>query len=95
MCSSYGENWGLSINEAMNFNLPLIVSDLTGCSDDLVKDGDNGYIFPTGNVNDLTIKLKQILLENKLTWNTPSQNIIRDYSFRAVTESISELAKAE
>ncbi|MBC7888334.1 MAG: glycosyltransferase family 4 protein [Ferruginibacter sp.] len=91
MCSSYGENWGLSVNEAMNFNLPLILSDLTGCADDLVKDGDNGYIFSTGNVDELTLKLRQILLDNKLTWNTPSELIISNYSYSNVTENISQL----
>src|SRR5690606_12849476 len=44
MCSSMGENWGLSVNEAMNFNMPLVISDMTGCADDLVKNGANGYI---------------------------------------------------
>lgn len=92
MCSSYGENWGLSVNEAMNFNLPVVLSDLTGCADDLVKEGDNGYIFPTGNVGELAIKLKQVLLENRLTWKTPSQTIIGDYSYSNVARCIGQLA---
>ncbi len=91
MCSSYGENWGLSVNEAMVFNLPLILSDLTGCSQDLIKEGDNGYIFKTGNVNELTLKLKQVLVDNQLSWNTPSETIIKNYSYAQVTETFTNL----
>src|SRR5207244_8617547 len=60
MCSDIGETWGLSVNEAMNFNLPVVISDLTGCSYDLVYDGINGYTYKTGDVNDLAVKLRMI-----------------------------------
>lgn len=53
MCSQQGETWGLSVNEAMNFGLPIIASDLTGCADDLIESGVNGYVFPTGNIDKL------------------------------------------
>jgi len=91
MCSSVGEHWGLSVNEAMNFNLPLILSDLTGCSDDLVKEGDNGYVFKTGDVNQLAEKMKHILFENKLSWNTSSEHIIDQYSFHASMKSLKNI----
>jgi glycosyltransferase involved in cell wall biosynthesis len=40
------ETWGLVVNEAMNFGLPIIVSDRVGCGKDLVREGWNGYSFP-------------------------------------------------
>src|SRR3989304_1708993 len=43
--SAYGETWGLVVNEAMNFVLPIIVSDKVGCGPDMVKEGENGYII--------------------------------------------------
>jgi len=88
MCSEAGETWGLSVNEAMNFNLPVIVSDLTGCSEDLVQDGINGYIFKTGNIFDLAKKLKLVLIENKLLWSVSSQTILKDYSFSVINNNI-------
>ena len=45
MASSFGETWGLSVNEAMNFKLPIVVSNLTGSSSDLVCSNKNGYTF--------------------------------------------------
>jgi glycosyltransferase involved in cell wall biosynthesis len=88
MCSSVGENWGLSVNEAMNFDLPVIVSDLTGCSTDLIKEGINGYVFQTGNVSELTYKLKQVLVEKKLTWSVPSEKIVEDFSYNSIAKNI-------
>jgi glycosyltransferase involved in cell wall biosynthesis len=41
---STSEPWGLVVNEAMASGLPVIVSSRCGCVDDLVKDGENGYI---------------------------------------------------
>lgn len=44
------EPWGLSINEVMNTAKVVVVSDQVGCAIDLVKNGDNGRIFPVGDV---------------------------------------------
>ncbi|OKS85145.1 glycosyltransferase family 4 protein [Mucilaginibacter polytrichastri] len=88
MTSYIGENWGLSVNEAMNFNLPLVVSDFTGCADDLVEDGVNGYVFKTGDIDQLTEKLKMILLGDSLTWSPSSQEIVDSYSFKTIAQNL-------
>ncbi|CAM3822537.1 glycosyltransferase family 4 protein [Mucilaginibacter galii] len=88
MCSSFGENWGLSVNEAMNFDLPLVVSDLTGCADDLVLEGVNGYIIKTGDVAQLTDRIRKVLYQKSLTWQRSSENIVADYSYGAVAKNI-------
>ena len=41
---SKAEPWGLVIDEALSFGLPVIVSNKVGCIDDLVS-SDNGLIF--------------------------------------------------
>jgi glycosyltransferase involved in cell wall biosynthesis len=51
--SSLNETWGMVVNEAMNFSLPVIVSDKVGCSPDLVLVGDNGYVFDHRNAQEL------------------------------------------
>lgn len=88
MCSSAGETWGLSVNEAMNFNVPVVISDMTGCSDDLVADGSNGYVFRTSDVIDLTAKLEQVLLSNELSWQPDSKAIIASYSYSTVLDNL-------
>ncbi len=91
MCSSLGENWGLSVNEAMNFDLPLVLSDLTGCSDDLVEVGNNGFIFRTGDFEELARGLTKVLTENALTKTKSSREIIANYSFNTVLTNLKPL----
>jgi glycosyltransferase involved in cell wall biosynthesis len=40
------ETWGLAVNEAMHLGVPALVSDRVGCQQDLVTDGDTGWVFP-------------------------------------------------
>lgn len=43
--ASIQETWGFVVNEAMCAGIPVLVSDLCGCSHDLVVDGKNGFRF--------------------------------------------------
>lgn len=91
MCSEQGEHWGLSVNEAMNFDVPLVLSDLTGCAVDLVVPGENGYIFETGNVSQLTSKIKGILIDNQLLGDITSKNLINEFSYQSVLKNLIKL----
>ncbi|WP_172616764.1 glycosyltransferase family 4 protein [Methylacidiphilum kamchatkense] len=51
---STNDTWGLVINEAMNFGLPIIASNLVGCAQDLIKENCNGFLFPANDVDKLT-----------------------------------------
>jgi glycosyltransferase involved in cell wall biosynthesis len=62
--SGAGETWGLVVNEAMCFNLPVIISDIVGCSTDIVKNGVNGFTYKSGSVEELSGCIKK-LVENK------------------------------
>lgn len=39
------ETWGLAVNEAMHLGVPCLVSDAVGCQQDLVTDGETGWVF--------------------------------------------------
>ncbi len=44
LCSE-SETWGLSVNEAMNFQLPIILNDSIGCHTDLkINPIKNGFL---------------------------------------------------
>jgi glycosyltransferase involved in cell wall biosynthesis len=51
------EPWGVSVNEAMFFNLTVLISDRVGAGFDLVFESINGYIFKNKNCEDLTNKM--------------------------------------
>lgn len=80
MSSGIGETWGLSVNEALNFNLKLVVSDLTGSSVDLVSLNKTGWIFETGNIEDLTEKLVSAIKSQKFD-EKDYQNLLEKFSF--------------
>lgn len=91
MCSEAGETWGLSVNEAMNFDLPLIISDLTGCSDDLVKCGENGYVFKTANIGQLSKCIENFIMKGegeRSAMGEASYKIVSEYSFFKIISNI-------
>ncbi len=55
------EPWGLIVNEVMNAGRPVIISDDVGCAIDLVRDGQEGYIYPVRDVSALTNCLHRVL----------------------------------
>lgn len=44
------EAWGLVVNEAMCFGLPIIATKESGASGDLILDGVNGFTYSAGDV---------------------------------------------
>ncbi|MEK7089942.1 MAG: glycosyltransferase family 4 protein [Patescibacteria group bacterium] len=80
--SGLGETWGLVVNEAMCFGLPIIASDVIGCGSDLIREGVNGFIFPAGDVQKLTEAISFFLThpEKQESFSGKSMEIIRRYS---------------
>lgn len=95
MCSGTGETWGLSVNEAMNFCLPVVVSHLTGCAEDLVEPGKNGFIFETGNVTELTqqiLAIYQLPQQQRQAMGKQSLRIVSEYSYAQMKAGIEKAA---
>jgi glycosyltransferase involved in cell wall biosynthesis len=90
--SGIGETWGLAVNEAMCFNLPIVISDLAGCGKDLVKHGENGFIFKTGNIEELAACLKKLVENAQLREKMGKRSFetIKEWNYRSVTEGILE-----
>jgi len=88
--SAAGETWGLVVNEAMCFHLPVIVSDMVGCWRDLVKHGENGFVYPVGNIDRLANHLLKLLKEPDLREKMGKQSleIITKWSYKKDIEGI-------
>nr|WP_303626651.1 glycosyltransferase family 4 protein [Ferruginibacter sp. HRS2-29] len=82
MCSGMGETWGLSVNEAMNFSMPVIVSSTCGSAHDLVQQGVNGFVYDEGDIEELSKKLNQLLSDESLRISAgeASKKIVADFS---------------
>lgn len=55
------ETWGLAVNEAMHMGVPCLVSDRVGCQQDLVSDGETGWVFRAEDHEHLREKLSAAL----------------------------------
>lgn len=50
---SRAETWGLVVNEALQWGIPVVVSDRVGCAEDLVHPGKTGQVFLAGSAGEL------------------------------------------
>jgi glycosyltransferase involved in cell wall biosynthesis len=87
---SVSETWGLSVNEAMCFSKPVIVSSQCGCAEDLVKEGLNGFKLFTTTDEELTEKMNIILNKNfaiKVAGEN-SLSLVKQYKFSTTSANI-------
>jgi glycosyltransferase involved in cell wall biosynthesis len=66
LVSSHDETWGLVVNEAMNFGLPIVVSDRVGSGADLVQSGHNGFVVPHDDLDALIAALDRLVVSGDL-----------------------------
>lgn len=57
---SLSEPWGLVVNEAMHFELPVIVSDRVGSAPMLIRHGHNGLVFQAGDTVGLAEAIRRL-----------------------------------
>lgn len=84
------ETWGLVVNEAMCFSLPVIVTDRVGAGGDLARHGENGYVYPVGDVSALAGHLETLVRDAALRrrMGEESFRIIQRWSYREDLEVI-------
>jgi glycosyltransferase involved in cell wall biosynthesis len=87
---SASETWGLAINEAMCFGLPIIASDKVGATADLVKDGFNGFVYPAHDLAKLAQSLQVIISERdrRREMGCRSREIINQWGIRENVQGI-------
>ena len=55
------EGWGAVLNEAMNSGCAVVASHAIGAVPYMIKDGENGYVYHSGNVEELCRKVMYLL----------------------------------
>ena len=64
--SDYGEGWGCVVNEAMNSACAVVASHAMGSAPFLIKDGENGFVYESGNVEELSDLCARLLASPQL-----------------------------
>jgi glycosyltransferase involved in cell wall biosynthesis len=79
---SRSETWGFVLNEAMEFGLPLVVTDRVGAGPDLVHPGENGFIVPSGDEAALVKALEKLINDPGLRtkMGQASRKIVEQFS---------------
>lgn len=92
-----GESWGLGANEAMASGCAVMLSDRVGGAVDLVKQGQNGLIFPRGDVDMVAGVITQLLDHpGKLAdMKTAAKKIIQDFSYEKIVHAIENALNAQ
>jgi glycosyltransferase involved in cell wall biosynthesis len=79
------EPWGLVVNEALASGLPVIVSSRCGCAPELVRDGQNGFLFDpecAGELEQTLWYLGQMSAREREQMAAASRAIVANYSPR-------------
>lgn len=90
------EPWGLVVNEAMCFGLPVIASDQVGSAYDLVHEGVNGFVYPTGDIAALSAGLGSLLRDAALRrrMGAESRGLIRNWGIDQAVDGMSQALSA-
>lgn len=91
------EPWGMVVNEAMNFALPIVVTDRVGSAADLVRDNENGYVVPAASVTELARRLADLVdsPERRREFGQASRRRIGEFTYdRAAAGAIRALEAA-
>ncbi len=83
------EVWGLVINEALAHGCPVITTDNCVAGKELVVDGENGYIVPVEDVEQLNNKMNQLLEDRSLRQIMAQNNLIKsgDYTIEKMVSA--------
>ncbi|WP_108063673.1 glycosyltransferase [Poseidonibacter lekithochrous] len=84
------DNSPKAMNEAMNFGLPVICTDIVGTAKDLIDDKKNGFLVKTGDIETISNKIdflnnnRKVLVE----FSKKSFEKINDFTFKRDANSI-------
>lgn len=85
--------WGLVINEAMAYGLPVITTGRCVSGLELVKDYENGFIIPVNDEEQLAEKINMILSNDSLCKSMSEKSLekIREYTIEKMAERHMEI----
>lgn len=80
--------WGLVINEAMAAGLPVITTCECGAGSEMVKNGQNGYLYHCEDINSLKKYMEKLMYNEKMRIDMGYKSLetARKYTIEAMAE---------
>lgn len=92
--SDHNEGWGAVLNEAMSNRCAVVASDAIGSAPFLIRDGKNGLLFKSGQVNSLYEKVVRLIMnpeERRQLAERGYQDMLRVWSPRNAAKNLLQL----
>ena len=85
-------DWGATVNEAMACGLPIVAPDTLGAQADLIRQGENGFVYRFGDIDALARYMEQLIQDEKLleSMKKKSKEIISKWSYKEDVEGLIE-----
>ena len=83
------DTWGLVVNEAMSYGLPVITTDNCVAGLQLIENGKNGYVVKTESVEELKDAINNAFLNSEIN-QMPKNNIekIKNHTYETMAKVI-------
>ena len=95
--SDMQEGWGAVLNESMNSGCAIVASHAAGAVPYLLKNGENGLIYRSGDVDTLYEKVKSLLnnpKEQKRVGRAAYETIVKEWNAQIAADRVVRLADA-
>lgn len=91
VCPSREDIWGLVVNEAMAYGLPVISTDKCNAALELIKDGLNGYVVPAGDANALKEAICKVMTGSSGDMGEEALKTAKEYTIDRMVRKHSEV----
>lgn len=88
---TWSDVWGLVVNEAMSFGLPVITTDRCVAGMELVENGVNGYIVPIKDATALEESIRKLLEQDYRKMGAAALEAIRPYTIENMAKTHVEI----
>lgn len=90
---SRDEPWGVSVQEAIACNIPVIASNKVGAGYDLIIENKNGFVYNVGDYHDLSNKIKLSLMLNQNMISLTNREILNYWNYKKIIIEINNIIK--
>jgi glycosyltransferase involved in cell wall biosynthesis len=94
---THSDPWGLVVNEAMSCGLPVVATSVAGCTEDLVRDGWNGFVIPPCDSNSLAGAMECLAVDSalRIEMGARSRRKVGEYSPEAWAQGVIDATKID